>query len=171
MGDDVAEMWSVTAVLAMHSVAIAATLFLQVPYTKDIWIGDRTIPTGTTKQVGFTYFIWVYCWMWLVIFVILTGATSGPCFANLSGEDAHHESYIAMGVIVLLSVLTLFQHAFVYVFLVVVSSETFAQVNFLSKKVPMLSEFCELFPEPPSLIVGTFTIREDILYVAGFRVS
>ena len=153
-------LWALPLCGLAELASVFVALLLNDSLAKEIWTGDRTVPQGLIRQNAFQHFVQVYGWVWVVELGIIVVAISIPCYLQVITIGAIR--WLVVGCIVLVEMLHLGQHAVVYLVLALGASAFLqTRVRKLSETVPwFLKEFCELFPEPPVLVTGSFTVRE-----------
>eukprot|EP01059_Diplonema_ambulator_P003859 TRINITY_DN1355_c0_g1_i1.p1 TRINITY_DN1355_c0_g1~~TRINITY_DN1355_c0_g1_i1.p1 ORF type:complete len:2113 (+),score=555.76 TRINITY_DN1355_c0_g1_i1:36-6341(+) len=153
------EMWATPGLIACQLLSITLTVFVKAPYTEDIWLEDGSIPPGTANQLGFRFFVKTYAYVNMTELLIMVLVTSIPGFTDPEGDNIDSERYMALGALIAICLLQLFQHFIVYWVLSFTVTNS-CSVSVCETLAWNVDEFCELFPAPPSLVVGRFVIRE-----------
>ncbi|KAJ9465551.1 Phospholipase A(1) DAD1 [Diplonema papillatum] len=158
---NVKKVWSVPLLLACYLCAALLTLFLNQNFVEDLWMEDRSIPRGTATHPAFLFFLKVHAHVHLGEITFLGIASSIPGMMDFRGSYANGMDWIALSVVVAIFICILYQHAVVFMLMFYSCSHHPGPLEvYFSTIAWNVEAFCELFPAPPSIIVGRFVIRE-----------
>ena len=156
----------VPLLLATHSTAVLGTVVSDRPFNEDNWQEDGSIPRGIAKKPEFAFIVRIYANTHLVASLFAAMLAFIPALMSKSElKSDYNELFSAIGSIVYFLLVHLFHHAMVFYCLKFLTTsnigESIGATEGKYKLSRYVDDFCQLFPEVPSVITGQFTIRDN----------
>eukprot|EP01060_Flectonema_neradi_P034517 TRINITY_DN6072_c1_g1_i3.p1 TRINITY_DN6072_c1_g1~~TRINITY_DN6072_c1_g1_i3.p1 ORF type:complete len:2475 (+),score=365.76 TRINITY_DN6072_c1_g1_i3:1752-9176(+) len=155
----------VPLLVVTHSIAVLATVIGDHPFNEDNWQEDGTIPPGIAKKPEFVFIVRIYANTHLAASLLLSLIVFIPALMSRDELDSdYNEMFSAIGSICFFLLVHLYHHAMVFYCLKFLTTSAIGEnIGATQARYRMsryVHDFCQLFPEVPSIITGQFTIRD-----------